>query len=79
MRTLEDAKKSMARVTFTDDQRARSQKAWDATAKLLDIYFETAQASPELTIACRALEEATMWHSKAISNESKITLEKKSS
>ena len=76
MRTLEEAKKSMARVNFTEDQRARSQKAWDATSKLLEVYYETAQPSSELNIACRALEEATMWHSKAISNEGKMTLEK---
>lgn len=76
MRTLEDAKKSMARTTFTDDQRTRSQKAWEATEKVLEVYFETAQPSPELTLACRALEEATMWHSKAISNETKTTTDK---
>lgn len=71
MRTLEEAKKSMARVNFTEDQRARSQKAWTAVEQVLDVFFETAKASPELTLACRALEEATMWHSKAISNEGK--------
>lgn len=71
MKTLEEAKKSMARVTFTEDQRARSQKAWNAVESVLETFFATALPSPELTLACRALEEATMWHSKAISNESK--------
>lgn len=73
MRTLEEAKKSMARVTFTDDQRLRSQKAWIAAEKFLEVLWETVTtSSPELTLACRAIEEATMWHSKAISNESKL-------
>lgn len=71
MKTLEEAKKSMARTTFTEDQRARSQKAWDAVSQVLTVFFETAKPSAELTLACRSLEEATMWHSKAISNESK--------
>lgn len=71
MRNLDEAKRSMARTTFTEEQRARSQKAWTAVERVLDTFFETAQPSPELTLACRALEEATMWHSKAISNESK--------
>jgi hypothetical protein len=71
MRTLEEAIKSMARVTFTEDQRDRSKKAWEATQEVLKVYFETAKPSAELTLACRALEEACMWHSKAVSNESK--------
>ena len=71
MRTVEDAKKSLARVTFTEDQRERSQKAWSSVENIIDVFFETAQPSAELTLACRALEEAVMWHSKAISNESK--------
>lgn len=71
MRTVEEAKKSMARVTFTEDQRERSQIAWEAVSSVLDVFFATAKPSPELTLACRALDEATMWHSKAISNESK--------
>lgn len=63
----------MARVTFTEDQRARSGAAWLAAAQLLEVFWTTAHdvPSPELTLACRAIEEATMWHSKAISNESK--------
>lgn len=73
MRTLEEAKKSIARVTFSEEQRERSQKAWNKVAEVLDVFFETAKPSAELTLACRALEEATMWHSKAISNESKIS------
>lgn len=71
MRTLQEAKKSMARVTFTDDQRARSQKVWDAAAQFLEIMWDNALPSAELTLACRSLEESVMWHSKAISNESK--------
>lgn len=61
----------MARVTFTEDQRGRSYRAWTAVEVVLGVFFETAKPSAELTLACRALEEATMWHSKAISNESK--------
>lgn len=72
MRTLEEAKKSMARVTFDEDQRERSQEAWNAASGVLDTFFATAKPSAELTLACRALEEAVMWHSKAISNESKV-------
>lgn len=71
MRTLEEAQKSMARTTFNEEQRARSQQAWHAAGEMLKVLFETAKPSPELTLACRALEECTMWHSKAISNESK--------
>jgi hypothetical protein len=71
MKNLVEAKKSLARVTFTEDQRQRSQKAWSACADLLEVFFQTAQPSAELTLACRAIEEACMWHSKAISNESK--------
>jgi hypothetical protein len=71
MKTLEEAKKSLARVTFTEDQRARSQECWNAAAQVLEVMWRTAKPSSELTLACRALEEATMWHSKAISNESK--------
>lgn len=71
MKTIDEAKKSMARTTFTEDQRARSYEAWNAVEGVLDVFFKTAKPSPELTLACRALEEATMWHSKAISNESK--------
>lgn len=71
MMNLEEAKKSLARVTFTSDQRARSQIAWTAAELFLATLFGTATPSPELTLAVRAVEEATMWHSKAISNESK--------
>lgn len=71
MKTLEEAKKSLARVTFTEDQRTRSQTAWGAAEDLVDTFFATAKPSAELTLACRAIEEAVMWHSKAISNESK--------
>ncbi len=71
MKSILEAKSSLARVTFTEEQRARSQKAWLAAEKLLEVLFETAKPSAELTLACRAIEEATMWHSKAISNESK--------
>lgn len=71
MRNLEEAKKSMARVTFNEDQRERSQIAWVAAEDFLGVMFGTAQPSAELTLACRAVEQAVMWHSKAISNESK--------
>ncbi len=71
MRTFEDAKKSLARVTFTDDQRVRSQFVWKQAESFLAIMWDSAQPSAELTLATRALEEACMWHSKAISNESK--------
>lgn len=72
MKTLEEAKRSLARTTFTEEQRLRSQQAWMAAEKLITVFFDTAKPSPELTLACRAIEEATMWHSKAISNESKL-------
>lgn len=71
MRTIEEAKKSLARVTFNDEQRARSQKVWNEAEKFLDVLWNNAKPSPELTLAVRALEESVMWHSKAISNESK--------
>lgn len=71
MRNLDEAKKSLARITFNEDQRKRSQLMWLAAETFLKVMFETAQTSPELTLACRALEQATMWHAKAISNESK--------
>lgn len=71
MKTIEEAKKSLARVTFNEDQRVRSQQAWTEAEKIIDTFFATAKPSPELTLACRAVEEAVMWHSKAISNESK--------
>jgi len=71
MRTVEEAKKSMARVTFSDEQRTRSQKVWTEAEKFLEVLWANAPASPELTLASRALEESVMWHSKAISNESK--------
>jgi hypothetical protein len=71
--TLSEAKKSLKRVTFTDDQRGRSQLAWTAAESFLDILWSTVhhQPSSELTLACRAVEEAVMWHSKALSNETK--------
>ena len=73
MTSLEDAKLSLRRVTFTEDQRARSQIAWQAGETFLEALWATAYGKPsaELTLACRAVEEAVMWHSKAISNESK--------
>lgn len=71
MKTIEDAKKSMARVTFTDEQRERSKLVWLEAEAFLEVLFANAQPSAELTLACRALEECVMWHSKAISNESK--------
>lgn len=71
MQTIEQAKKSMARVTFSDEQRARSQKVLNEAEKFLEVLWSNAKPSPELTLASRSLEEAVMWHSKAISNESK--------
>lgn len=71
MQTVDEAKKSMARVTFNEEQRARSQHVWLAAERFLEIMWANAAASPELTLASRAVEEAVMWHSKAISNESK--------
>ena len=72
MKTLQDAKTSLARVTFTEDQRKRSQFVWLEAEKFLEVLWANAQPSPELTLATRALEESVMWHSKAISNESKV-------
>lgn len=71
MKNLEEAKKSLARVTFTDEQRDRSKFVWEEAGKFLDVLWSTAKPSAELTLASRAIEEAVMWHSKAISNESK--------
>lgn len=71
MRTIEEAQKSLARVTFSEEQRKRSQDVWLAAGDFLKTMWGTATPSPELTLASRALEEAVMWHSKAISNESK--------
>lgn len=71
MKTIEEARKSLARVTFTEEQRERSQVTWKEAEKFLEIMWLNASPSPELTLAVRALEEALMWHSKAISNESK--------
>lgn len=71
MKDIFEAKKSLERVTFSDEQRTRSQHVWNAAAHFLEVMWMNAQPSPELTLACRALEEATMWHSKAISNEFK--------
>jgi hypothetical protein len=71
MKTVEEAIKSLSRVTFNEEQRARSQKAWLAAEEFLKVLFDTSTPSPELTRACRAVEESVMWHSKAISNESK--------
>lgn len=61
----------MARVTFSEEQRARSQHVWAEAEKFLEVLFANAKPSPELTLACRALEQSVMWHSKAISNENK--------
>lgn len=71
MKTLEEAKKSLARVTFDEEQRERSKFLWQAAEVFLEALWKTAKPSPELTLASRAVEEATMWHSKAISNEGK--------
>ncbi len=73
MLNCEDAKKSLSRVTFTEDQRDRSKIAWNEGEKFLEILWETVHNKPssELTLACRAVEQALMWHSKAVSNESK--------
>jgi len=73
MRSLEDAQRSLARVTFTEDQRERSKTAWLAADEFLKVLWKTVGDIPsaELTLACRAVEEACMWHSKAVSNETK--------
>lgn len=71
MMDLDEAKLSLKRVTFTEEQRDRSNKVWLEAAAFLEVLFVNARPSPELTLACRALEECVMWHSKAISNESK--------
>lgn len=71
MKNVTEARQSLKRVTFTEEQRVRSQKVWIAAEAFLDVMWNTAKPSPELTLASRALEEATMWHSKAISNEGK--------
>ena len=71
MKTLDEAKKSLARVVFTEEQRSRSQYVWEEAAKFLECMWTNAKPSSELTFASRALEEAVMWHSKAISNEHK--------
>lgn len=71
MKTLDEAKKSLARVTFTEEQRSRSTYVWNEAEKFLVTMWNNAKPSPELALASRALEEAVMWHSKAISNEQK--------
>jgi hypothetical protein len=72
MTTFEGALKSLSRVTFTEEQRKRSQFVWSEAEKFLKVMWDNASPSPELNLASRALEEAVMWHSKAISNESKV-------
>ena len=71
MKSFDEAAKSLARVTFSDEQRKRSQLVWNEAEKFLKVLWDNAQPSPELTLASRSLEESVMWHSKAISNESK--------
>jgi hypothetical protein len=71
VQNFEQAAKSLARVTFTDEQRQRSQLVWLEAEKFLKVLWDNAQPSAELTLASRAVEESVMWHSKAISNESK--------
>lgn len=71
MKTLQEASKSFARVTFTEEQRTRSKTVWAEAEKFLKVMWDNAKPSSELTLASRALEEAVMWHSKAVSNESK--------
>lgn len=67
----EQAMESASRVTFSEDQRKRSQNAYESILKAIEIFYENAPESPELTIAIRKLQEATHWHSCAIASESK--------
>ena len=71
MRTLEDAKKSLSRAKLTEEQLLGLQRMQGASLEILETMFATAKPSPELTLACRSLEEAVMWHAKAVANESK--------
>lgn len=71
MKTLEEALKSFSRINFTQDQVERSSFVQNQAETLLVFMWDTAQPSAELTMATRKLEEAVMWHSKAIANESK--------
>jgi hypothetical protein len=69
MRTLEDAKKSIKMVKLSDEQKARSQHVWEWADRFVELMWQTAKPCPELTKATRSLEEALLWHQKAIANE----------
>ena len=67
-----EALKAAKRVTFTDDQRKRSESAYNAVLQAIEIFYETSKSeSDELTLAIRKLQEATHWHCCAIAMESK--------
>jgi hypothetical protein len=69
---FDDAARSLARVTFDEEQRERSKKVFLAAEEFLKIMWDNAKPSADLVLASRALEQAVMWHSKAISNENKL-------
>lgn len=71
MRTIEEAQRALKRVTFSDEQRARSQAVFEQAEAFLAFMWANAKPSAELTLATRSLQECLMWHSTAIANESK--------
>ncbi len=71
MKTFIEAKESIRRQVFNEEERARSQRVHDAAEKFLEVLWGTTQPNAELTLASRSVEQAVMWHSKSIATEAK--------
>ena len=69
MRTLEEAKDAIKIPKLDEEQQARSLHVFEWATRFVELMWQTAKPSAELVKATRCLEEALMWHQKAISNE----------
>lgn len=63
---LKDAQESLTRRGLSGEQLEHMERVTRNAEMLLQVMYMGMHPSPELTLAARKLEEAVMWHTKAL-------------
>jgi hypothetical protein len=71
MKTVSEARFSLLTPEQNPELKAKQQRLISKSYEMVEVMWETARASPELTTAVRKLEECILWHGKAMGNELK--------
>ena len=71
MRSITEARNALFTPEADDALKTKHKRVLTKAYELIEVMWETAYPSPELTTSIRKLEECLMWHGKAMANELK--------